>query len=82
MAPPVVSPNLKNVGYQANVPATLDAPIIIFDSDQKPDLDRLLFGKMYQETGPYGLRPLLFLNMLVRLPWKRHMEVRTAESSK
>lgn len=75
--------NLKNVGYQANVPATLDAPIIIFDSDQKPDLDRLLFGKMYQETGPYGLRPLLFLNMLVEDSlWKRHMEKRTAESSK
>ena len=71
------------MGYQANVPATLDAPIIIFDSDQKPDLDRLLFGKMYQETGPYGLRPLLFLNMLVEDSlWKRHMEKRTAESSK
>jgi len=75
--------DLKSVGYQATPPAALDAPIVIFDSDQKPEVDKLLFGKLYQENGPYGLRPLLFLNMLVEESlWKRHMEKRTAEGAK
>jgi uncharacterized protein (TIGR03663 family) len=59
---------LPHIGYQAQVPPSVQAPVIIVDVDQVPMLKTVLGSKAdeYVESGPYGLRPGVYLSLLVR----------------
>lgn len=58
---------LSKVGYQVEVPAQVEAPVIIVEADQLPSLKARLGSRAdaYTETGPYGLRPGVHLWLLV-----------------
>jgi hypothetical protein len=58
---------LPKVGYQVELPAQVEAPVIIVEADQLPTLKDRLGSRAdaYTETGPYGLRPGVHLWLLV-----------------
>ncbi|MFM2176243.1 MAG: hypothetical protein RL015_341 [Verrucomicrobiota bacterium] len=58
---------LPRVGYQMTVPETLEASVVVVDSDLIEPVKAALAksGREYRETGPYGLRPGLYLSLLV-----------------
>jgi hypothetical protein len=58
---------LSRVGYQMTVPETLAASVVVVDSDLIEPVKAALAksGRDYRETGPYGLRPGLYLSLLV-----------------
>lgn len=56
---------LPKVGYQMAVPEGIDAPVIVVDSDQLPVVKAKLGDREYEERGPYGLRPGIYLTLLV-----------------
>lgn len=59
---------IPHIGYQTEVPAAVEAPVLIVDVDQLPVLKTVLGSAAvdYVESGPYGLRPDLYLTLLVR----------------
>ncbi len=59
---------LPRIGYQTEVPAAVQVPVIVVDVDQLPVLKTVLGSAAadYVESGPYGLRPGLYLSLLVR----------------
>ncbi len=59
---------LSRVGYQTTVPEELFAPVIIADADLQPLVQAQLAGREYEERGPYGLRPGVYLTMFVAKP--------------
>lgn len=60
--------SLPRVGYQTSVPSVVDAPVIIVEVELLPVLKAALGGQAaaYTESGPYGLRPGLYLSLLVK----------------
>ncbi len=63
--------DMKNVGYQAEVPATLQAPIVVTDAGQEAVVREKLGGTY--ESSLYGLRPGLNLTLLVeRSLWEKY----------
>ncbi len=58
---------LSKVGYQVEVPAQVEAPVIIVEAEQLPTLKARLGNRVdaYTESGPYGLRPGVHLWLLV-----------------
>lgn len=58
---------LSKVGYQTEIPAQVEAPVVIVESDQLPTLKARLGSRAdaYTQTGPYGLRPGVHLWLLV-----------------
>lgn len=65
--------DIPSIGYQTNVPATLDAPVIVADLNKKPEVETKLAGKTY-ESSIYGLRPGVMLNLFVEKKlWEEFM---------
>lgn len=56
---------MPNIGYQFDVPAQLDAAVIIADSDKKEEVAAKLGGRAYESSSIYGLRPNVMLVMFV-----------------
>ena len=58
--------NWKNVGFQDNVPDTLDADVIVADSEFYDQIKTKIKPGEYSEHYPYGLRPGIILTLLLR----------------
>lgn len=56
--------NLSSIGYQTQVPETLDAPVIVVDADLAASVQAKLKGKNY-EPDFFGLRPGVNVVLLV-----------------
>lgn len=58
---------LPRIGYQMTPPESLDASVVVVDSDLIEPVKATLAktGRDYRETGPYGLRPGFYLSLLV-----------------
>lgn len=58
---------LPRIGYQMTVPESFQASVVVVDSDLIEPVKVALAktGREYRETGPYGLRPGLYLSLLV-----------------
>ncbi len=64
--------DLKKVGYQAEIPTTVAAAVVITDVDKEPDVRAKLTGAY--ETSLYGLRPGINLSVLVQQDlWDKFM---------
>ena len=61
--------DLTKIGYQDKLPAAvMGVPVIIVEAEMLPALKASLGddAESYQESGPYGLRPGVYLSLLVR----------------
>lgn len=56
----------KKVGYQRTVPDTLDADVIVADSELYDQVKAKIDPKDYIERYPYGLRPGIILTLFLR----------------
>ena len=56
----------KNVEYQDKVPATLDADVIVADTEFYDQIKAQLPADNYSEHYPYGLRPGIILTLFLR----------------
>lgn len=56
----------KNVGYQDKVPATLDADVIVADTEFYDEVKSKIQAGEYSEHYPYGLRPGIILTLFLR----------------
>lgn len=56
----------KNVGYQTQTPAQLDADVIIVDGEQYDAVKAQIRAEDYQERSPFGLRPGVMLTLFLR----------------
>jgi len=69
--------DLNKVGYQAEIPDSLNADIIVADLDKDEALRAKLKGAC--ESSPYGLRPGIMLTLIVKKPlWDKFMGVEPA----
>lgn len=69
--------DIPNIGYQSDLPVTLDAPVIVVDTDQKPGVDAILAGKSYESSSIYGLRPGVTLFLYVEQSlWDEFLKTR------
>lgn len=59
---------LPKVGYQMSIPAKIASPVIIVEAEQLAQLKIALgdAASSYTESGPYGLRPGVYLTLLVQ----------------
>jgi uncharacterized protein (TIGR03663 family) len=59
---------LTKIGYQMEVPSQLTSPVIIVEAEQLTQLKTALGDRAasYSESGPYGLRPGVYLTLLVQ----------------
>jgi uncharacterized protein (TIGR03663 family) len=63
--------DMPNVGYQAELPTTLNTSVVITDLDRDQDVRGLLAGEYL--SSPYGLRPGMMLSLLVEKNlWERY----------
>ena len=60
--------DVKTIGYQTRVPAELDAPVIVVDTELAPEIHAKLAGKPY-ESDFYGVRPGVNVVLMVRKDW-------------
>lgn len=59
---------LTKVGYQMEVPEQISSPVLIVDAEQLEQVKSALGDRAasYTESGPYGLRPGVYLTLLVQ----------------
>ncbi|MCB1279750.1 flippase activity-associated protein Agl23 [Prosthecobacter sp.] len=65
--------DIKTVRYESTLPETLDARVIVAETDMTPAVEAKFDGKTYFKQGPFGLRPGVLLNMWVEQSlWDRY----------
>ncbi len=58
--------NLPRVGYQAQVPETLDAPVVVMEADYLEAALPKMLDQGYDQGTQFGLRPGVMLIMFVK----------------
>lgn len=59
---------LSPIGYQAHLPKTLNAPVVILDAEKVEEAQVKMAGQGYDQGTQYGLRPGVMLVMFVKKP--------------
>ncbi len=65
--------DIKSVAYQTELPAAIDARVIVAEIDMTPAIEAKFGDRDYHMQGPFGLRPGIMLNMWVEQSlWDRY----------